>query len=108
MDADRASGGDRQRGGATPGQQVVVNQNWDPGWSVDGARALDYRDAIAARITTSTQSFHFRYRPPLWWAWCALFVATVAALLFGRRASRRLTAGGPASGRRRADPAPPP
>jgi hypothetical protein len=94
--------------GATPGQQVVVNQNWDPGWSVDGARALDYRDAIAARITTATQSFHFGYRPPLWWPGCGLFVATVAALFLGRRVSRRVTARGPASGRRRADPAPPP
>jgi hypothetical protein len=93
--------------GATPGQQVVVNQNWDPGWSVDGARALDHRDTVAAPVTAANQTFHFRYRPPLWWPGCALFVATVAALFLARRASRRrrVSARAPASSRPRADPA---
>jgi hypothetical protein len=93
--------------GATPGEEVVLNQNWDPGWSADGARALDYRDTVAARVTSATQTFHFRYRPPLWWPGWALFAVTVAALLFARRVSRRrLNEREPVSTRRPADPAP--
>ena len=42
---------DVQVDGAKPGAMVVVNQNWDPGWSVDGESALDYRGTIAARVS---------------------------------------------------------
>ena len=93
--------------GATPGQQVVVNQNWDPGWRVDGAPALDYQDTVAARVYSPTQTFHFRYRPPMWWPGCALFLATLAVLFFARWASRRrrISAPGAAVSPSRADPA---
>jgi hypothetical protein len=94
--------------GATPGGEVVVNQNWDPGWSVDGRRALDHGNAVAARVTASTQTLRFRYRPPLGWAGCALFAATVVALLLAHRASRRrISARARASSRLRADPTAP-
>jgi hypothetical protein len=91
--------------GATPGQQVVVNQNWDPGWRVDGAPALDYQNTVAARVYSPTQTFHFRYRPPMWWPGCALFLATLAALFFARWASRRrrINAPGAAVSHSRAD-----
>ena len=94
--------------GATPGQELVVNQNWDPGWSVNGVRALDHRDTVAARITTSSQTFEFHYLPPMWWAGWTLFAATVAALVYVRRVSRRrgLSERAPGSSRPRADPAP--
>jgi hypothetical protein len=95
--------------GATPGEEVVVNQNWDPGWSVDGERVLDHRDTLAARVTSATQTFRFRYRPPMWWPGWALFVATLAALLLAREVSRRrLSARGRAPVRPRADPSPQP
>ncbi|HEY1693336.1 MAG TPA: hypothetical protein VGG39_14310 [Polyangiaceae bacterium] len=68
--------------GANPGQAVVVNQNWDPGWSVDGMQAVDYLDTIAGRVTSPSQTLHFRYRAPLFWPGCALFLATVVGLLY--------------------------
>jgi hypothetical protein len=96
--------------GATPGQQVVVNQNWDPGWSVDGARAFDTLDTVAAPVSAPTQTFHFRYRPLMWWPGWVLFGSTVAALFAARWAARRrrVNACVPASGRPRADPGAPP
>jgi hypothetical protein len=95
--------------GATPGGEVVVNQNWDPGWSVDGRPALDHADTIAARVTASAQTFRFRYRPPLGWPGCALFVATLVALVLAHRAGRRrVSAPGRAPSRLPSDPAAPP
>jgi hypothetical protein len=66
---------------ATPGDLVVLNQNWDTGWRVDGIAAIDYRDAAAARVDRPNQTFVFRYRPSLWWPSLAIFVVTVAGIV---------------------------
>jgi hypothetical protein len=83
---------------AKPGATVVVNQNWDPGWRVDGAEAMNFEGTIGARVTQPTQVLHFRYRPRGWWAGVALLVLTLAALAGfiarGRAFARRR--GGPA------------
>jgi hypothetical protein len=78
--------------GARPGALAVLNQNWDPGWKVDGEPALDQRSTVAARITAPNQTLHFRYRPRTWWVGIAIFAATVLGLLgtrWVRRAQRR-------------------
>ncbi len=74
--------------GARAGDHLVLNQNWDPGWSVRGAGAWSYRNAIAATLNDGTATVRFRYGS--WWSWLglALFAATVAALVAGRRAAR--------------------
>ena len=79
---------DVQVDGAKPGAMVVVNQNWDPGWRVDGEGALDYRGTVAARVTAAAQTLHFRYRPRSWWRGLVVFVATLLTLFFAWR--RRL------------------
>jgi hypothetical protein len=66
--------------GARPGDRVVLNQNWDPGWAADGVQAIAYRDAVASVLGAPTQTVHFRYWPrPLGWG-LALFGATVASI----------------------------
>jgi len=74
--------------GAQPGELLVVNQNWDPGWRVDGATALDHDHTIAARVSAPSQTLTFRYRPRTWWPGVALFLLTLAALLAPRRIIR--------------------
>jgi hypothetical protein len=72
--------------GARPGELVVLNQNWDPGWSVDGERALDEDGTVAGRVKDPSATVRFRYRPPWLWAGLAVFLVTVGALfLLARR-----------------------
>jgi hypothetical protein len=85
--------------GARPGELVVVNQNWDPGWSVDGERAIDHEATVAARVAVPAQTLHFRYRPRTLWLGLATFAITVAAIILYARArarSRRAARAGPA------------
>jgi hypothetical protein len=74
--------------GAHPGDHVVLNQNWDPGWLADGAPAIAYRDAVALVLDAPAQTVHFRYWPrSLGWG-LALFGVTagsVALWLLRRR-----------------------
>lgn len=66
--------------GASPGDHVVLNQNWDAGWTADGARAVAYKDAVAAVATSASQTIHFRYAPRTLWLGVALFASTITAI----------------------------
>jgi hypothetical protein len=83
---------DVQVDGAQRGELVVVNQNWDPGWRVDGAPVVDHDQTIAARVSAPSQTLSFRYRPRALWAGIGLFVLTVAVLFAPRVLRRRLRA----------------
>jgi hypothetical protein len=76
--------------GATPGDHVVLNQNWDAGWSARGARTANLDDQVSATIDAPEQTFVFRYRPLAWWPGLALFFATVGGVVWAWR--RRLPA----------------
>jgi hypothetical protein len=71
--------------GAQPGDHVVLNQNWDPGWSVRGADAWSYRNAIAATLKNGTATVRFTYGSRLAWLGVLLLLATVSALVAARR-----------------------
>jgi hypothetical protein len=71
--------------GARPGELVVLNQNWDPGWSVEGESAVDFESTVAGRATQAAQTVRFRYRPPWLWASVLIFAATVGALVVAWR-----------------------
>jgi hypothetical protein len=75
--------------GARPGDHLVLNQNWDPGWSVGGADAWSYRNAIAATLKDGHATVRFHYGS--WWSWLGLVVlaGTVWALVAARRARGR-------------------
>lgn len=85
--------------GAHAGDHLVLNQNWDGGWSADGTPAIAYRDAVAtilgpARAGDGTWSVRFRYRPRTFDLGIALLLATAAglALVFLRRGKLALLA----------------
>jgi hypothetical protein len=75
--------------GATPGDRIVLNQNWDAGWTVDGQSAQNQADAVAGVVTAPQARVVFRYRPRTWWAACAIFSLTVAAIGFAEWTRRR-------------------
>jgi hypothetical protein len=66
--------------GARPGDHVVLNQNWDAGWTADGAPTVAYKDAVAAVATAADETIHFRFAPrTLGWG-VALFAMTLAGI----------------------------
>jgi hypothetical protein len=75
--------------GARAGEHIVLNQNWDAGWSVGGRRALNLRDQVAGQLPEGSTTVVFRYRPRLWWAGVLVFAATVLGLLWARRVLTR-------------------
>lgn len=74
--------------GATPGDLIVLNQNWDPGWTVNGVNAVNFHDTAAAVIDGRSQVFLFRYRPRWWWVSLLLFASTMVGIAAVFRARR--------------------
>jgi hypothetical protein len=74
--------------GAQPGDHVVLNQNWDPGWTANGVPTIALRDAVATVLPEGSGSVIFRYRPPALWLGlvsCMLTLAAIAGALFWAR-----------------------
>src|SRR6188768_124526 len=49
--------------GARAGDRLVINQNFDPGWHVDGRPAEPYRDALASTLPIASGRYTFRFWP---------------------------------------------
>jgi hypothetical protein len=49
--------------GARVGERLILNQNFDPGWSVAGHAAVPYRSAIATPLSASTARVTFSFWP---------------------------------------------
>jgi hypothetical protein len=75
--------------GATPGDALVMNQNWDPGWSAGGDAAVPWADSVATRVTSSSGEITFRYRPRFLGSGILLLLATVVGLVLSARRTRR-------------------
>jgi L-ascorbate metabolism protein UlaG (beta-lactamase superfamily) len=78
--------------GARPGDHLVLNQNWDAGWTADGAPAVAYHDAVATTLgpgpaNDGAWTVRFRYRPRTFTLGLALFGVTAAgiALVLARK-----------------------
>ncbi|HYP91456.1 MAG TPA: hypothetical protein VEQ59_24985, partial [Polyangiaceae bacterium] len=74
---------------AKVGDRLVLNQNFDAGWRVDGGGVERYRDAIATPITAPNAQVTFRFWPRGFTAglWCFALTLAVVALLVWRRAA---------------------
>ncbi|HEX8795306.1 MAG TPA: hypothetical protein VF765_30365, partial [Polyangiaceae bacterium] len=75
--------------GAQPGEHVLLNQNWDPGWSANGSRAIDWADLPAAEIHATDETVVFRYRPRSWWLSLGIFAFTIGGIVWMSRRMRR-------------------
>jgi hypothetical protein len=74
--------------GARHGDRLVFNQNFDPGWRVDGHPAEPYRDTLSALLTAPSGRVTFRFWPRGLTAGLWVLVLTLAgsAALYWRRA----------------------
>jgi hypothetical protein len=66
--------------GARPGDHVVLNQNWDPGWSANGQAAASWHDAVASVAASSSATVRFRYWPRMLSFGLLVFVLSIAGL----------------------------
>jgi hypothetical protein len=82
---------DVQVDGARAGDSVVLNQNWDPGWTVNGSASVPWDDTVSGTLTSDSELVHFRYRPKTLWLGVLLFLVAAAAPAVGplRRRLRR-------------------
>ena len=74
--------------GVEAGDHVVLNQNWDPGWTADGVPTVAWHDATAIVLSSARPSVTFRYRPRtllLGLAACAFTLLAVGATLLKTR-----------------------
>jgi hypothetical protein len=74
--------------GARVGDRLVINQNFDPGWHVDGRATESYRETVAAALPASRGRFTFRFWPRGLGYGLAAFALTLGtlALVHWRRA----------------------
>jgi hypothetical protein len=79
---------------AKVGDRLIYNQNFDPGWSVDGRPAQPYRDAVSTLIAAPNARVTFRFWPRGLTAGLLLFGLTLvgALLLAWRRGAAKLGA----------------
>jgi hypothetical protein len=74
--------------GAQAGEHVVLNQNWDAGWTADASPAMNWADTVAAQLHGPEATVVFRYRPRFWYLGLFVFAATAAAIGYAYRLSR--------------------
>jgi hypothetical protein len=75
--------------GANPGTRVVLDQNYDPGWSANGTATESWHDTVAATVPSADATIVFRYRPPTFWPGVAVFVVTCGVLVWAFVRARR-------------------
>jgi hypothetical protein len=75
--------------GGKPGDLLVLNQNWDPGWHARGP-VIDYRSTVATALESADEVVTFGYTPRFFFVGCLLFVLAVCALVWVSRARRRM------------------
>ncbi len=78
--------------GASPGDRVVYDMNFDPGWRAGGAPAENWHGLVGAKVRSSEELVEISYRPTGLTAGLVVFVLTVVAqglLLARERRARR-------------------
>jgi hypothetical protein len=75
--------------GARPGDVVVYDMNFDPGWHVDGAPADNWRGLVGAKVLGGDQIVEIHYRPRGLTAGLVLFGVTAIAVALAMARSRR-------------------
>lgn len=75
--------------GATPGEVLALNQNWDPGWRADGRATFASSDLVATNVDATSGEITFRYRPPWFVLGCVLMFGAIFGLIFASRRRAR-------------------
>jgi hypothetical protein len=75
--------------GASEGDILLMNQNWDAGWRANGSTTAPFADLVSTRVERTSGEVTFRYRPRLLFPGIMLLVASVAALFVVRGRQRK-------------------
>jgi hypothetical protein len=75
--------------GAAPGNRLVYNMNWDPGWQADRQPALDVMHAVGTAVDRDAGRVVFRYSPPKLGLGLAIAGLTMLAWVLSPKAARR-------------------
>jgi hypothetical protein len=75
--------------GASPGDRVVYDMNFDPGWRADGAPAESWHGLVGAKLTGGDQTVELSYRPYRLTTGLFAFAVTVVAVSLVLRRDRR-------------------
>ena len=75
--------------GASPGDRVVYDMNFDPGWRADGAPTENWHGLVGAKVQSGDELVEFSYRPKGLTAGLVLFVLTALGQGFMFRRERR-------------------
>jgi hypothetical protein len=78
--------------GARPGDPLVMNQNWDPGWSASEGGVIPWADMVATRVDAESGDVTFRYRPRFFLFGVFLGLGAIAGLVWLARRRRVSTA----------------
>jgi hypothetical protein len=70
--------------GASPGDRLVYDMNFDPGWRAAGAPAENWHGLVGAKVTTGDELIEISYWPKGLTAGLFLFLVTVIAQAFLR------------------------
>jgi hypothetical protein len=79
-----------QVNGATAGELLVVNMNYDDGWHADTGPIEDHDHALATRVPASSARVVMSYRPPYLGLGLLSFLVAAGVLAWLSRAERRL------------------
>jgi hypothetical protein len=75
--------------GAQAGEHLVLNQNYDPGWSASGRKLENWKDTLSAGLDAADATVVFRYRPPTFWPGVSLLLVTMGWIGWAYRRARR-------------------
>lgn len=67
--------------GATPGDRLVINQNWDESWRVDGAPTLNVGWKNGVKVASTDGTVTFRYVPRTFALGAALSLGTTVIVV---------------------------
>jgi hypothetical protein len=67
--------------GATPGDLLALNQNWDPGWRADGNTVIRDHDTVGFPVRRAAGRTVFTYRPRFLWFTAPLALLTLSAMI---------------------------
>jgi hypothetical protein len=76
--------------GAQAGEHLVLNQNWDPGWSASGRKLESWHDTVSADLHESDGAVVFRYRPPTFWPGIFVLLVTLGSIGWAYHRARRV------------------
>ncbi len=75
--------------GASPGDRLVYEMNFDPGWRADGAPAENWQGRVGAKLTGGEETVEISYRPYRLTTGLFAFAATVVVISLVLRRDRR-------------------